>query len=129
MTSCKGPITPCRQALSQTLKTSHPEDMFSHKIKKRLGEFSLYFFQKWVSIGQLDTLLAKTLPVGQVFRSLPAGTVSVLRPHSPIIIIAIIIIVINIKKPTNTLTQKNTPLYRTLETIPASLLHSFLASQ
>ena len=128
MTSCKGPIKPCTQALSQTLKTSHPEGMFSHKIKKRLGEFSLYFFRKWVSIGQLDTLLAKTLPEGQVFRSLPAGTVSVLRSHSSIIII-IIIIVINIKKPTNTLTQKNTPLYRTLETIPASLLHSFRASQ
>ena len=28
---------------------------------KRLSEFSLYFFQQWVSIGRLDTNLAKTL--------------------------------------------------------------------
>ena len=28
---------------------------------KRLSDFSLYFFQKWVSIGRLDSLLAKTL--------------------------------------------------------------------
>ena len=59
-----------------------------------------------------------------------------LSPQSPIstiiiiiIIIVILIIIVIIKKPTNTQTQKNTPLYQTLETIPASLLHSFLASQ
>ena len=45
-----------KQTFSQTLKTGPPEGMFS-----RLSEFSLYFFQKWASIGWLNTLLAKTL--------------------------------------------------------------------
>jgi len=38
---------PFSQAFSQTLKTGRPE--------------SMYFFHKWASIGQLYTLLAKTL--------------------------------------------------------------------
>ena len=49
-----------QQAFNQTLKTGLPEGMFFHKII-RVSEFSLYFFQKWASIGRLDTLLAKTL--------------------------------------------------------------------
>ena len=50
------------QALSQTLKRH-----VSHKI---IREFSRYFFQKRASIGQLETLLAKTLR-GFFIRCLP----------------------------------------------------------
>ena len=49
-----------KQAFSQTLKTGCPEGMFSHKIIRDKGMF-LIFLPKWASIGQLDTILAKTL--------------------------------------------------------------------
>ena len=47
------------------MKSDGPEGMFSHKIVRDFkSAISLYFFQKWVSIGWLDTLLAKTLGGG-----------------------------------------------------------------
>ena len=50
------------QDFSQTLKTGRREGMFCHKIiRDNLSEFSSYLLQKWVSIGRLDSLLAKTL--------------------------------------------------------------------
>ena len=58
-------------AFRQTLKTGHPEGMFSHKIiRDEVNIIFLAFFPKLASIGQLDTLLAKTYLMLIKFKSL-----------------------------------------------------------
>ena len=53
-------VQDCNRLLARHWKLAVQKACFS-KTYKRLGEFSLCFFQKWASIGRLDTLLAKTL--------------------------------------------------------------------
>ena len=43
------------------IKSWPSKEHISCKFFKRLGEFWMYFPQKWLSIGRLDALLAKTL--------------------------------------------------------------------
>lgn len=51
------------EAFSQTLKTGHPEIMFSHKTTTDYVNrcikyyFSRIYIQKWVSTGRIDTLV------------------------------------------------------------------------
>ena len=52
-------VHPFSQAFSQTLQTGCPEGMFSHTIVRDQVNFP--FIYAWASIGQLYTLLAKTL--------------------------------------------------------------------